>query len=86
MTTPMVDVDDSPISADPAVSALRPSRPRLGRPVGPAGLVRGVVAQRQSAFARVQWDYRGCPQRKAIGKRILPDMSLAELPVSALRR
>lgn len=62
------------------------NRPRLGHLVGLAGLVRGVVAQRQSAFARVQWDYPGCPQRKAIEKRILPDVSFAESPVSALQR
>lgn len=62
------------------------NRPRLGHPVVLVGLVRAVVAQRQSAFARVQQDYRECPQRKAIGKRILPDASLAESLVSALRR
>jgi hypothetical protein len=63
------------------------SRLRVGHPVDLAGLVREVVVQRQIACAKVHWARsvpHGCPQDRAIEMYILPDVSFAESPVSAL--
>jgi hypothetical protein len=65
------------------------SRPHLGHPVDLADLVRVVVVQMQSASARVRWIYevpQGCPQHEAMGRRISPDVSLAESLIFALWR